>query len=110
MRSKQSVAVMRLQQWHMCRSMYVLLCVTSELLYKLHCRTYSTLCAGMDNYMMYSGTDGVYTHTEAYQKDESCPICSPGVPVTVSNGTTLLEVCLVELDLYSQDARLMDHI
>lgn len=38
------------------------------------------------------GTEGVYTHTVAYEKDPACPICSPGVPFTVQPSLTLREV------------------
>lgn len=52
-----------------------------------------TLCStGLNNYMMYVGTEGVYTHTVAYEKDPACPICSPGVPFTVQPSLTLREV------------------
>jgi NEDD8-activating enzyme E1 len=49
--------------------------------------------AGMENYMMYMGADGVYTHTNSYERDESCLICSAGVPVQASDSMTLQEVC-----------------
>ena len=38
------------------------------------------------------GTDGIYTHTAAYEQDPSCPICSPGVPFEVKSSMTLKEV------------------
>ena len=40
----------------------------------------------------YVGTDGVYTHTVAYEKDPTCPICSAGVPFEVDPQLTLKEV------------------
>ncbi|GAB4817230.1 hypothetical protein N2152v2_004276 [Parachlorella kessleri] len=52
-----------------------------------------TVCSsGLNNYMMYVGTEGVYTHTVAYERDPACPICSPGVPFTVQPTMTLREV------------------
>lgn len=38
------------------------------------------------------GTDGVYTHTVAYDKDPSCLVCSAGLPVEVPASATLQEV------------------
>jgi ubiquitin-activating enzyme E1 C len=50
----------------------------------------ATMCAkGMDNFMMYNGADGVYTHTVAYEMDPDCPICSPGVAMEVPKESTL---------------------
>jgi NEDD8-activating enzyme E1 len=50
----------------------------------------------MENYMMYMGADGVYTHTNCYERDESCLVCSAGVPVKASDSMTLREVsCLM---------------
>ena len=52
----------------------------------------ATMCAdGMRNYMMYIGTDGVYSHTAEYERDSSCPVCSPGVAHSVSIDVTLEE-------------------
>ena len=42
--------------------------------------------------MMYMGTDGVYTHTNCYEREESCIVCSAGVPVHASDTMTLQEV------------------
>jgi len=40
----------------------------------------ATMCAkGMNNYMMYVGTDGVYAHTVEYERDLACVMCSPGI-------------------------------
>ena len=46
----------------------------------------------MENYMMYMGTDGVYTHTNCYEREESRMVCSAGVPVHASDTMTLQEV------------------
>lgn len=43
----------------------------------------TTCCRNMDNYMMYVGTQGVYTHTVSYEKDPNCIVCSPGAPMEV---------------------------
>lgn len=39
---------------------------------------------GMQNYMMYTGGDGVYSHTVKYERDPACPVCSPGIPMSMS--------------------------
>jgi len=49
-----------------------------------------TMCsAGMDNYMMFMGGEGIYTHTVKYERDECCPVCSPGIFLTVQSSVTL---------------------
>jgi ubiquitin-activating enzyme E1 C len=42
-----------------------------------------TTCAGnLENYMMYNGVTGIYTHTFDYEKNPSCAVCgSPSVTV-----------------------------
>ena len=40
----------------------------------------------------YVGTEGVYTHTVAYEADGECPMCSPGVPFAVDPESTLEQV------------------
>ena len=47
---------------------------------------------GMNNFMMYNGREGVYTHTVAYEKDDECPACSPGVRVEFSRDVALGDV------------------
>lgn len=37
----------------------------------------------------YVGTDGVYTHTVAYERDAACPMCSAGAPFPVHASDTL---------------------
>jgi ubiquitin-activating enzyme E1 C len=50
----------------------------------------ATMCAkGMNNYMMYVGTDGVYSHTVEYERDPSCVVCSPGIAHSMSVDATL---------------------
>ncbi|KAL3137662.1 hypothetical protein ABBQ38_004937 [Trebouxia sp. C0009 RCD-2024] len=52
-----------------------------------------TMCSTqMQNYMMYVGTDGIYTHTAAYEQDPLCSICSPGIPFEVHSSMTLQQV------------------
>lgn len=52
-----------------------------------------TMCSTqMQNYMMYVGTDGIYTHTAAYEQDPMCAICSPGLPFQVQSSMTLQQV------------------
>ena len=40
----------------------------------------------------YVGTDGVYTLTTPYERDEKCPICSAGVGFEVAPSSTLQQV------------------
>eukprot|EP00850_Spirogloea_muscicola_P008163 SM000043S15791 [mRNA] locus=s43:141023:148693:- [translate_table: standard] len=64
----------------------------------------ATMCsAGMDNYMMYVGSQGVYTHTVSYEKDAACIICSPSIPLHVPLSLTLQELIqkLVSLPRFS---------
>lgn len=46
----------------------------------------------MNNYMMYMGTDSIYTHTVAYARDETCTVCGSGTPLPVSLSMTLQQV------------------
>jgi ubiquitin-activating enzyme E1 C len=50
------------------------------------------MTADMDNYMMYSGTEGVYTHTVKYERDPNDPVCGAGVALPVSPDMTLQQV------------------
>ncbi len=38
------------------------------------------------------GTEGVYTHTVAYERDAACAMCSAGVPFRVRASDTLQQV------------------
>jgi len=64
----------------------------------------------MDNYTMcvlhpascpstglrrYMGSQGIYTHTVGYERDDQCPVCSPGVHITIDRRTTLQQVGLI---------------
>ena len=44
----------------------------------------------MNNYMLYVGSGGVYTHTVAYERDPNCVVCSPGVAFEIGASATLL--------------------
>ena len=51
-----------------------------------------TMCSqGLDNYVMYMGGQGIYTHTVSYERDPTCLVCGAGVPVKAPAGTTLRE-------------------
>ncbi|KAK9867203.1 hypothetical protein WJX84_006071 [Apatococcus fuscideae] len=61
-----------------------------------------TVCStGMNNYMMYVGTDGIYTHTVQYERDPACLICSTGVPLEAPASSTLQQV----IDMLQADPR-----
>eukprot|EP00270_Netrium_digitus_P018010 TRINITY_DN6773_c0_g1_i1.p1 TRINITY_DN6773_c0_g1~~TRINITY_DN6773_c0_g1_i1.p1 ORF type:complete len:460 (-),score=121.14 TRINITY_DN6773_c0_g1_i1:120-1460(-) len=67
----------------------------------------ATMCSiGMDNYMMYIGSHGVYSHTVAYEKDPNCAICSAGIPFSLKASTTLQQF----IDLLLVDERLKEKI
>eukprot|EP01025_Chloroclados_australasicus_P017913 TRINITY_DN1919_c0_g2_i3.p1 TRINITY_DN1919_c0_g2~~TRINITY_DN1919_c0_g2_i3.p1 ORF type:complete len:452 (-),score=50.88 TRINITY_DN1919_c0_g2_i3:113-1420(-) len=51
----------------------------------------TVLSQGMDNYMMYVGTEAVYTYTVKYERDEACPICSGGIPTTLKSKSMTLQ-------------------
>ena len=45
----------------------------------------ATLVApSLDNYCLFNGGDGAYSAVVSHERDESCPVCSAGVPVTAS--------------------------
>jgi len=54
----------------------------------------STYCASvMDNYMMYMGDDGLYTHTFSYERNPQCMVCGgANCVLTVPPTTTLQQV------------------
>merc|ERR1740121_2411366 len=54
----------------------------------------STYCGPvLNNYMMYMGQTGVYTHTFEYQKKSDCMVCGGGrLTLTKPPGTTLEEL------------------
>lgn len=50
----------------------------------------ATMCAqGLNNYAMYNGGTGVYTHCVSYERDAGCPVCSAGVLLELGAETTL---------------------
>ncbi|KAH6556777.1 hypothetical protein KP509_1Z156100 [Ceratopteris richardii] len=63
-------------------------------------------CRSMDNYMMYMGTQGVYTHTLSHEKDAGCLVCSPGVPFEVDISISLQKF----MELLMDDPRLKDKL
>ncbi|KAL4857795.1 NEDD8-activating enzyme E1 catalytic subunit [Chlorella vulgaris] len=66
-----------------------------------------TMCSsGLNNYMMYSGTDGVYTLTTPYERDDKCPICSAGVSFEAAPSTTLQQL----IDMLMKDPDLGKHL
>jgi len=49
-----------------------------------------SLCSmGLDNMLMYVGTDSIYTLASRYEKDESCVCCSPAVSIAADGADTL---------------------
>lgn len=54
-------------------------------------KTITLFSQGLDNYMMYMGGAGIYTHTVAYERDATCPVCSL-VPLSVDGESTLQQV------------------
>ena len=42
----------------------------------------------------YTGAEGVYTHTVAYERDAACLECSPAAPLEVPHDATLQQVGL----------------
>lgn len=53
--------------------------------------TNSAPCLGFDNnYMMYSGNDGIYTYTFKHEKKDDCPVCGRQArPLAVDPASTL---------------------
>jgi len=49
-------------------------------------------CQGEPPARRYVGTEGVYTHTVAYERDAACAMCSAGVPFRVRASDTLQQV------------------
>ena len=42
--------------------------------------------------LRYMGSQGIYTHTVAYERDADCPICGCGVPLGIDPDMTLQQV------------------
>jgi ubiquitin-activating enzyme E1 C len=47
------------------------------------------LAPGLNNYMLFTGGDGVYAATQEHARDGACAVCSPGVPLAAPGGTLL---------------------
>lgn len=56
----------------------------------------------LNNYMMYMGDDGLFTHTFEYAKKEECPACGSKPYALKVNGATELKVLV---DLFREDSR-----
>ncbi|QPH01068.1 hypothetical protein C2857_005265 [Epichloe festucae Fl1] len=56
--------------------------------------TNSAPCLGFENnYMMYSGNDGIYTYTFKHEKKDDCPVCGRQArPLEIDPRTTLQEL------------------
>ena len=49
-----------------------------------------TMCStGLNNMLMYVGTDSIYTLTSAYEKDPNCIACSAAIGMNIATGSTL---------------------
>lgn len=49
-----------------------------------------TMCLrGMDNYTMYMGGCGVYTHVASYERDPQCIVCGAGIAIKTRADSTL---------------------
>ncbi|KAG6551669.1 hypothetical protein Mapa_006756 [Marchantia paleacea] len=67
----------------------------------------ATMCSkGMEVFMQYTGTDGVYMRTFQNEKDPNCIVCSAGVPVEVEATTTLQKF----IDVLLKDSRFKNKI
>merc|ERR1712078_431257 len=62
----------------------------------------TTCNTGLNNYFMYMGGEGLYTHTVEYERDPGCLSCSAGLPCVVPPGTPLQAL----IDMLMQDGRL----
>jgi len=71
-------------------------CATETLKLVTTCNT------GLNNYFMYMGGEGLYTHTVEYERDPGCLSCSAGLPCVVPPGTPLQAL----IDMLMQDGRL----
>lgn len=49
----------------------------------------------------YTGSQGIYTHTVAYERNPQCPVCSPGIELQAPAGSTLQQVidCMLAHDV-----------
>jgi ubiquitin-activating enzyme E1 C len=70
-----------------------------------------TYCSqNLNTYMMYMGSEGVYSHTFVYEAKEHCPVCTATVQtITLRKGQTLneliLKLCEGELRLKAPSLR-----
>lgn len=53
------------------------------------------LAPALDNYCLFNGGDGAYSAVVSHERDERCPVCSAGVPVSASaSADSLLDLVL----------------
>ena len=55
------------------------------------------LAPSLDNYCLFNGGDGAYSAVVSHERDESCPVCSAGVPVSASASRDSLLDLVLEL-------------
>lgn len=67
---------------------------------------YITFCSqNLNSYMMYMGSEGVHSHTFAYEQKEDCPVCTSTVrKILVSSTSSLNE--LIQNHLVDSSLRL----
>lgn len=66
-----------------------------------------TMCStGLNNMIMYMGSDSIYSLASCYEKDPNCIICSPAVAINISRDASLGEF----LQLLVEDENLKHHI
>lgn len=61
----------------------------------LVCTSHVTLCNALPPWCRYAGSQGIYTHTVAYERNPQCPVCSPGIELTAPADSTLQQVRVV---------------
>jgi len=55
------------------------------------------LAPALDNYCLFNGGDGAYSAVVSHERDERCPVCSAGVPVSASAARDSLLDLVLEL-------------
>ena len=67
---------------------------------------YITFCSqSLNSYMMYMGSEGIHTHTFAYEQKEDCPVCTSTVRKVHASPTMLLKD-LIQIHLKDSSLRL----
>lgn len=63
-----------------------------------------SMCStGLNNMLMYVGTDSVYTLASCYERDEGCACCSPAVVISARGSDTLDSLVSRAMDKLSID-------